>query len=76
MADKIINLFNANCCGEVGDVIVEGDINLEGKTILEQSKFLFRESSFSNFLLNSSRVKRWQRKYYLIHSLAGCPLAP
>ena len=42
MADKIINLFNANCCGEVGDVIVEGDINLEGKTILEQSNYLFK----------------------------------
>ena len=55
MADKIINLFNANCCGEVGDVIVEGDINLEGKTILEQSKFLFRESSFRNFLFNEPR---------------------
>ena len=76
MADKIINLFNANCCGEVGDVIVEGDINLEGKTILEQSKFLFRESSFRKFLLNFSQVKLWQRKYYLIHSLAGCPQAP
>ena len=55
MTDKIINLFNANCCGEVGDVIVEGDINLEGKTILEQSKFLFRESSFRNFLFNEPR---------------------
>jgi len=31
MADKIINLFNANCCGEIGDVIVDGDINLEGQ---------------------------------------------
>ena len=55
MADKIINLFNANCCGEIGDVIVEGDINLEGKTILEQSNYLFQDNSLRNFLLNEPR---------------------
>ena len=55
MADKIINLFNANCCGEIGDVIVEGDINLEGASLLEQSDYLFQDNSLRNFLLNEPR---------------------
>jgi len=55
MADKIINLFNANCCGEIGDVIVEGDINLEGDSLLEQSNYLFQDNSLRNFLLNEPR---------------------
>ena len=55
MADKIINLFNANCCGEIGDVIVEGDINIEGASLLEQSDYLFQDNSLRNFLLNEPR---------------------
>jgi len=55
MADKIINLFNANCCGEIGDVIVEADISLEGSSLLEQSNYLFQDNSLRNFLLNEPR---------------------
>ena len=36
-----IKLYNAHCCGEIGDVIVSGKINLKGNTILEQSRYLF-----------------------------------
>ena len=36
-----IEIYNTHCCGEIGDVIVAGDIKLEGETIFEQSKYLF-----------------------------------
>ena len=35
---SIIEIYNTHCCGEIGDVIVAGDIQLEGETIFEQSK--------------------------------------
>ena len=50
-----IEMYNAHCCGEIGEVIIAGDIKLEGKTILEQSKFLLRDNKFRNFLLNEPR---------------------
>jgi len=50
-----IKLYNAHCCGEIGDVIVAGNINLKGKTVLEQSKFLFEDKQLRNFLLNEPR---------------------
>jgi len=50
-----IEIYNAHCCGEIGEVIVAGDIKLEGRTILEQSKFLFKDNKFRNFLLNEPR---------------------
>ena len=50
-----IKLYNAHCCGEIGDVIVAGNVNLEGKTVLEQSKFLFEDKQLRNFLLNEPR---------------------
>ena len=50
-----IEIYNAHCCGEIGEVIVAGDIKLEGKTILEQSKFLLQDNKFRNFLLNEPR---------------------
>ncbi|PPR49275.1 MAG: Trans-3-hydroxy-L-proline dehydratase [Alphaproteobacteria bacterium MarineAlpha5_Bin5] len=50
-----LKLYNAHCCGEVGDVIVAGNVNLKGKTILEQSKFLFEDKKLRNFLLNEPR---------------------
>ena len=46
-----IKLYNAHCCGEIGDVIVSGKINLEGSTILEQSKYLFDEKKIRKFYL-------------------------
>ena len=39
-----IKLYNAHCCGEIGDVIVSGKINLKGNSILEQSKYLAGEN--------------------------------
>ena len=30
---SIIEIYNTHCCGEIGDVIVAGDIKLEGETI-------------------------------------------
>ena len=50
-----IKLYNAHCCGEIGDVIVSGNVNLKGKNILEQSKFLFDDKKLRNFLLNEPR---------------------
>ena len=50
-----IKLYNAHCCGEIGDVIISGNVNLKGKNILEQSKFLFDDKKLRNFLLNEPR---------------------
>ena len=36
---SIIEIYNTHCCGEIGDVIVAGDIKLEGDTIFQQSKY-------------------------------------
>ena len=36
-----IEIYNTHCCGEIGDVIVAGDIKLEGENIFEQSKSPF-----------------------------------
>ena len=37
---KSIDLISANCCGEIGDVIVRGVDPPPGNTILEQSKYI------------------------------------
>ena len=50
-----IKLYNAHCCGEIGDVIVSGNIKLKGNNILEQSKYLFDDKKLRNFLLNEPR---------------------
>ena len=52
---KKIKLYNTHCCGEIGDVIVSGKINLKGNTILEQSKYLFDDKKLRKFLLNEPR---------------------
>ncbi|MDC0044577.1 proline racemase family protein [Pelagibacteraceae bacterium] len=52
---SIIEIYNTHCCGEIGDVIVAGDIQLEGKTIFEQSKYLFENKKLRNFVLNEPR---------------------
>ena len=51
----IIEIYNTHCCGEIGDVIVAGDITLEGETIFEQSKYLFDNKKLRNFVLNEPR---------------------
>ena len=50
-----IEIYNTHCCGEIGDVIVAGDIKLEGETIFEQSKYLFHNKKLRNFVLNEPR---------------------
>ena len=50
-----IKIYNTHCCGEIGDVVVSGDIKLEGETIFEQSKYLFENKTLRNFLLNEPR---------------------
>ena len=50
-----IKLYNAHCCGEIGDVIVAGNVNLQGKNTLEKSKFLFEDKKLRNFLLHEPR---------------------
>ena len=52
---SIIEIYNTHCCGEIGDVIVAGDIKLEGETIFEQSKYLFENKKLRNFVLNEPR---------------------
>ena len=52
---SIIEIYNIHCCGEIGDVIVAGDIKLEGETIFEQSKYLFDNKKLRNFVLNEPR---------------------
>ena len=52
---SIIEIYNTHCCGEIGDVIVAGDIQFEGETIFEQSKYLFENKKLRNFVLNEPR---------------------
>ena len=50
-----IKIYNAHCCGEIGDVIVESSVTLQGETILEQSQYLLENKKLRNFLLNEPR---------------------
>ncbi len=50
-----LKLYNAHCCGEIGDVIVAGNVSLKGNNTLEKSKFLFEDKKLRNFLLNEPR---------------------
>ena len=52
---SIIEIYNTHSCGVIGDVIVSGDIKLEGQTIFEQSKYLFENKKLRNFILNEPR---------------------
>ena len=52
---SIIEVYNTHCCGEIGDVIVSGDIKLEGETIFKQSQYLFENRKLRNFILNEPR---------------------
>lgn len=51
----ILELYNVNCAGEIGDVVIKGNFNLKGKTLHEQSKNLFEDKNLRNFLLNEPR---------------------
>jgi len=48
-------LFNVNCEGEIGDVVISGDFNLKGETLLDQSQYLLKDKKLRNFFLNEPR---------------------
>ena len=50
-----IEIYNAHCCGEIGEVVISGDFHLKGKTLLEQSKNLLEDQTLRNFLFNEPR---------------------
>ena len=50
-----IKIYNVHCCGEIGDVIIEGVNKIEGNTILEQSNYLFKNKKLRNIVLNEPR---------------------
>ena len=52
---KKIKIYNAHCCGEIGDVITEGINEIKGNSILEQSNYLFKDKKLRNFVLNEPR---------------------
>jgi proline racemase len=52
---KAIHIINAHAEGEVGDVIVGGVAPPPGETIWEQSRFIARDQSLRNFVLNEPR---------------------
>jgi len=52
---KIANLINVNCCGEIGDVIIDGIEPPPGNSILEQSQYIKNDRKIWNFFLNEPR---------------------
>ena len=48
-------LFNVNCQGEIGDVVISGNFKLKGQTLLDQSQYLLKDKKLRNFLLNEPR---------------------
>lgn len=54
-ASKIIHTVSCHAEGEVGDVIVGGVAPPPGETIWEQSRFIARDETLRNFMLNEPR---------------------
>jgi proline racemase len=52
---KVIHVVSAHAEGEVGDVIVGGVAPPPGETLWEQSRFIARDETLRNFLLNEPR---------------------
>jgi trans-L-3-hydroxyproline dehydratase len=52
---KIIHVVSCHAEGEVGDVIVGGVAPPPGETIWEQSRFIAKDESLRNFVLNEPR---------------------
>ena len=52
---KTIHVISAHAEGEVGDVIVGGVLPPPGDTIWEQSRWIARDQSLRNFMLNEPR---------------------
>lgn len=54
-SSKAIHIINCHAEGEVGDVIVGGVTPPPGETIWEQSRFIARDQTLRNFVLNEPR---------------------
>jgi proline racemase len=54
-SSKVIHVVSCHAAGEVGDVIVGGVAPPPGETIWEQSRFIARDETLRNFLLNEPR---------------------
>jgi trans-L-3-hydroxyproline dehydratase len=52
---KSIHIVNCHAEGEVGDVIIAGVEPPPGDTIWEQSRFIARDGTLRNFVLNEPR---------------------
>ncbi|MFP3803253.1 proline racemase family protein, partial [Paraburkholderia sp. SIMBA_027] len=52
---KTVHVISAHAEGEVGDVIVGGVKPPPGETIWEQSRFIARDETLRNFVLNEPR---------------------
>ena len=50
-----IHIVQCHACGEVGDVIVEGVAPPPGETLWEQSRWISRDQTLRNFVLNEPR---------------------
>ena len=50
-----ITVFNTHCCGEIGDVIVAGNVSLKGNNTLEKSKFLLEDKKLRKV---GAKIKR------------------
>ena len=48
-----IKLYNAHCCGEIGDVVTELNLNYDSPK--EGSIALFKDKTWRNFFLNEPR---------------------
>ena len=54
-SSKVIHVVSCHACGEVGDVIVGGIAPPPGDGIWEQSRFVARDETLRNFMLNEPR---------------------
>ena len=54
-ASKVIHVVSCHAAGEVGDVIVGGVAPPPGDTVWEQSRFIARDETLRNFVLNEPR---------------------
>jgi len=54
-SNKIIHTVSCHAEGEVGDVIVGGVAPPPGETLWEQSRWIARDKTLRNFMLNEPR---------------------
>src|SRR5262245_6699843 len=54
-SSKVVHVVSCHAEGEVGDVIVGGYAPPPGETLWEQSRFIARDETLRNFVLNEPR---------------------